>query len=227
MRAVRQIDKALKSLYNIETTLCAEQFLIHQFPAIPLNRAGSGDFEGALYIQEKSQDRQKGEVTIDLGIYLSPGVRDQLESFTKWKNPWTLEQLKAFSVASEEVSHFHYLLFNLMRNRPISEFELELQGEIDRFLILFFSKPFGEKSSKIIFDEVYEQLFCNFSFAKRLTVAQRQRYEDASIYAKRFFQKMRASFSEKSKWHLVLKRARIFYQMDLNHKIAFLHQAKS
>ena len=227
MTALSQIDSALKNLYNIESKFCAENFLITDFPVHAIKRAGSKDFEGALYIQQNSSQPIDQEISVEIGIYLSNSVREQLETFTAWVTPWSLDQLKAFSVASEEVSHFHYLIYNLARNRPLTEFELELQGEIDRFLLLFFSKPFSQNSFKTNFEDIFEQLFCNYSFAKRLTKAQRQRYADASSYAKRFCQKMKGLLTERESLPHALKQSRIFYDMDLNHKIAFLHRVKN
>ena len=227
MGAVSQIESALKNLYNIESKFCAENFLITHFPPNAIKRAGSRDFEGALYIQQSAIDEKDKEISIELGIYLSNSVREQLETFSHWATPWTLDQLKAFSVASEEISHFHYLIYNLTRNRPLTEFELELQGEIDRFLLLFFCKPFSEKSSKTNCDDLFEQLFCNYTFAERLTRVQRQRYEDASSYAKRFVQKIKPMLIDSTSLHKALKQSRLFYEMDLNHKIAFLHRVKN
>ena len=223
MSAVRQIDRALKRLYNIETPLCAEKFLVNYFPIGTKKQIASKDLEGALYIQQSSVTQESEEPSVDLGIYLSERVRRELKSFPSWQSPWTLEQVKAFSVASEEISHFHYLVFNLERNRSVSEFEIELQGEIDKFLLLFFCESFSGKSGESKFEELFERLFINFRLANSLNEIQRQRYLDASIYAKMFFRKLKRNLAQKRRVSLALKQTRFFYQMDLANKMSFLH----
>lgn len=222
MRVVSQIDRAIKKLYNIETSLCAENFLIDSFPDKSIRKVSSKNIEGALYIKQNSPKMDSEDTSIDLGIYFSPGVYEELRNFPRWNHPWTLSQLQAFSVVCEEVSHFHYLIFNLSRQRPVSEFELELQGEIDRFILMFFCEDGIEKNGTRKFDELFEQLFFNYRLASFLTDTQTQRYKDASIYAKRFFQKMKSSFSEREKFSDMLKQARLFYGYDLADKVSFL-----
>jgi len=223
MRAVRQIDRALKRLYNIETALCAEEFLIFQFPSISKKQIASKELQGALYIRKGTDEQAGDEPSVDLGIYLSPEVRQILESFSDWSSPWTLEQVKAFSVACEEVSHFHYLVFNLERKRPISEFEIELQGEIDKFLLMYFCESLGHKAGLTKFETIFEQLFINYRLADCLNEIQKQRYLDASLYAKKFFQKMKRYLGEGGSVNEMLKQTRMFYNMDLASKISFLH----
>jgi hypothetical protein len=222
MRAVRQIDRALKRLYNIETSLCAEEFLIFHFPTVPQKQIASKELQGALYVRRGAEEPGSNELSIDLGIYLSEQVREVLENFPDWSSPWSLEQIKAFSVACEEVSHFHYLVFNLERKRPISEFEIELQGEIDKFLLMYFCESLADNAGLTKFEILFEQLFINYRLAGCLNEIQKQRYLDASLYAKSFFQKMRKHLGSNGSVTEVLKRTRHFYQMDLASKISFL-----
>ncbi|MSP18575.1 MAG: hypothetical protein EXR74_03275 [Bdellovibrionales bacterium] len=223
MLAVTQIDQALKRLYNLETTHCAEDFLLASPPDVHLKKVASKDLQGALYIYSDDSEKIIKEQTVDLGIYLSKGVAEELKTFATWQNPWEIDQVKAFTVATEEVSHFHYLIYNLQRERRVSQFELELQGEIDKFLMLFFCKSLSKEKGRLRFEDVFRQLFSNYQLASHLSQEEKQRYLDASTYAKRFIRKMKTLLGADLTIHQVLKQTRLFYRMDLAYKMAFLH----
>ncbi len=223
MLALTQIDQALKRLYNLETNHCAEHFLLPSPPDRYLKKVASKDLQGALYIYSYDTDKLIKEQTVDLGIYLSNGVEEELKTFATWQNPWKIDQLKAFTVATEEVSHFHYLIYNLERERRVSQFELELQGEIDKFLLLFFCKSLSQDKGRLRFEDIFQQLFWNYQLASHLSEEEKERYLDASRYAQRFIRKMKTLFGENLRIPQVLKQTRLFYRMALGYKMAFLH----
>jgi hypothetical protein len=145
--AIRRIDRALKELNNLDQTLRAEDFLL----APKEGRAPAG----ALYIQEQGDD-------VSVGIYLNSGVARELGTFPKWKmGELTLDQKRAFAVASEEVSHFHYLLFHLAGGRAVSRLEMELQGEVDTFLLSYFASAEAGKE-ETAFETAFAQAFEHF-----------------------------------------------------------------
>jgi hypothetical protein len=223
MRAVRQIDQAIKDLYHIETQLCAEDFLLFHFPLSLKQGVPSKSLQGALYVRNSHPNHQEPEV--DLGIYLSPPVREELTTFNDWGKHWTTAQLNAFCVACEEISHFHYLIFNLERNRPVSEFELELQGEIDKFLLVFFAHYSDGRSEIERFEQIFIQLFEEFRLSPGLSELQKQRYLDASQYAKQFFRKFKEHLIDERRRLNFFSKTRQFYQMDLARKIEFLNSS--
>ncbi|NQW43798.1 MAG: hypothetical protein HQ462_00150, partial [Deltaproteobacteria bacterium] len=81
MLALTQIDQALKRLYNLETNHCAEHFLLPSPPDRYLKKVASKDLQGALYIYSYDTDKLIKEQTVDLGIYLSNGVEEELKTF--------------------------------------------------------------------------------------------------------------------------------------------------
>ena len=219
MIAVQQIDRALKRLYNLGSNYCAEEFLIKYCPTNLMKKVASKDLNGALYIQPVDSAPDSTEPTVDIGIYLSDEIRNNLDSFVVWSSPWTQSQLQAFSIACEEVSHFHYLVYNLERNRPVSQFELELQGEVDKFFLLFFSEFISSQSRDEKFDILYNQLFFNFRLIPTLTPEQVQRYMDATLYARKFINKIRKDLSKTNSINRVFGIARTYYQKDLAGKV--------
>ncbi len=222
MLAVQQIDRALKRLYNIESSHCAEDFLIFHKPIISLKNAGSKDLSGALFIRGADSLLDDPESSLDLGIYLSSSVRETLHNFHLWVSPWSVEQLNAFCVACEEVSHFHYLLYNVNKSRPISQFELELQGEVDKFVLSLFSHFDVSSRPQEKFEFLMSQLFEQFRLISSLEESQRRRYLEANCFARRFVQKLKKYFSETHDFSKIIHQTRRFYQSDLATKMSSL-----
>ena len=101
--AIRRIDRAIKTLNNVDHDHRAEDFLVRDPEAV-----GQADPAGALYVR---LDQEVTGESVALGIYLHLDIVRELGTFRRWKmDRLTLPQKQAFAVASEEVSHFHYLL---------------------------------------------------------------------------------------------------------------------
>lgn len=220
--AVRQIDRALKRLYNIDTPYRAESFLLSNPIHRPVPKVANSDFQGALYIQG-SVSSLDDEADINVGIFFNDGIKKQLKNFHQWEKHWTPDQLRAFTVAAEEISHFHYFLFNAKRKRAISQFELEMQGEIDKFLLTYFAQLVGTTHLRKRFDGLFEHLFHCFRLGGHLKLHERERYLDANTFAKKFIVRIRKDLENHYRMESALKEVRKFYRMDLAEKMGFLH----
>lgn len=205
MKAISQIDRALKRLYNLHSQLQAEDFLLR----FPYSSTPDQAPAGALYIQPPTAT----DDSLSLGIYLNASVRDTLGTFPEWSNNWSGPQLAAFGLAAEEVSHFHYVAHHAPQGRGVSQLELEFQGEIDRFLLTFFAQK------QIPFTDLMEQFFQKFQWKQGLTADEKTRYEEASRLAKAFLVKSGPLLRGEQMQDL-LKALRQFYRMSLEEKVS-------
>jgi hypothetical protein len=220
---VRKIDRALKDLYRLDAKYNAEEFLIkkpyvsHVSRGIYLDKmAANAALQGALFIRP---GRPASEIS--LGIYLSEGVRRNLLSFRRWpKSGWSWEQVDAFSVAAEEVSHFQYLVFHASAGRGVSQLELELQGEIDKFLLTYFAVMAGRQFDEKIFGSLFEQFFFRFHLAANLSEEQRARYIQANNFAKHFIRRCEGYLARPGGHERVLRLLRRFYRMSAHEKMS-------
>lgn len=161
--AIRSMDRALKRLYNLEPGYRAENFLVSR--PVNVKAAGNADFKGALYV--RTNPWAESVADLSLAIYLSEPVVEELASFRSWRTSlWSRAQIAAFTVAAEEISHFHYLLYHASRTRQVSQLELELQGDIDKFLLTYFANFWKVESSEEAFDALFEQLFYRFRLSE-------------------------------------------------------------
>ncbi len=123
MKVLSKIQQELEELYRLPHRLNIADFLIDPQelkPARP-QRAET------VFI-----DNRPGEYRI--GLYLSPTILSELDKNPPWQS-LTAENLDSFCTAVEGVSHLLYLVSRICQQRPVSNLELELQAEIDKFLL--------------------------------------------------------------------------------------------
>jgi hypothetical protein len=212
---VRIIDHALKRLYNIDPKYRADEFLLKK--PIEAKSIGSADFQGALFIQSTTDH------DLTLGIYFNHQVKNQLSHFSDWKNSqWTPTQIRAFTVATEEISHFNYLIFHAEKGRSLSQFELELQGEVDKFVLTYFAQSSGDPAKQSeLRTSLFEQLFYKFRINTNLTSEERERYQDANNFAKEFVKKWIRTF-ETNPQEPSFKLLRTFYRLNSADKVSLV-----
>lgn len=213
IRAIQTIDSALKRFYRLENAMPAEQFLVHSASPNML-AVGSPLGNGALVIVDGSPTAGDLEV----GIFFDKTVRATLQGFERWpRAEWTHVQTQAFSVAVEEVSHFNYLVERATRDQRVSQFEMELQGEVDRFVMAFLAERHQRKAPS--FEELFARFFENFRWDDGLSVDRRTRYEDAHRMAKSLLARLRPAFKNHREWSNLVAELRRFYAASTPEKI--------
>ncbi len=92
--------------------------------------------------------------------------------------------LADYCTALEGVSHFHYLMWNLTRNRRVSLLELELQAEVDKYAsaLTLMTRQRGGYFPAML----HARLFHHVAFLPCLDAAARRRYEEANRHAARY-----------------------------------------
>ncbi len=202
---ISKIDLALKSLYNLDSPHAAEDFLV----STPLGQSPKEAPPAALYVAPPSG----AEDTLSLGIYLNPDVHSQLGNLPNGPTEWTRSQFAAFSVAAEEISHFRYVVHHVPAGRGVSQLELELQGEIDRFLLAHFAL-------KQPFSNLFQKFFEDFHWLKKLGAEERARYEEAHRLAKAYIVQNCSLLEDSKAREKLLAKVRAFYRASFSEKIS-------
>jgi hypothetical protein len=202
--ALRTIDKALKDIYQIDARFPAEDFVAHY---------ASLKVPGALLIKET------GDNDREVGIHLCESIQKELSLYSPLLSPqdWTYGLLNAFSVAAEEISHFNYFTFHACQGRSVAQIELEVQGEVDKFLLLHFSHP-NQKSERS-FNQLFEQVFTQFRLIESLTETQKTRYQEANLMAKKFILEIKAALLDPRQKTDALHLLRQFYRLPMQEKL--------
>ena len=190
-------------LYAIDTPYRAEDFLTNTHPE------GSVQYDGALLIKQGP--------LLELGIYFSPTIQNQISHIPEDQNLATIPQgtLNAYLVTAEEISHFHYFLFHSEQGRPVSQLELEIQGEIDRFLLCFLSS----KNPETDFEPLVDTLFEHYRLRQNLAPEQVERYDVASSLAKNFVLKHLRQLKSERHREAMVGFLRRYYRMASREKL--------
>ena len=167
------------------------------------------DTHEQLLVQEEGED-------LALSLYIDAAVLRRLDD----DNP--VERLHAgnlndFCIVLEGVSHFLYLLWNAGFDRPVSLLELELQAEVDKYVVTSFL--FSLQSEGRVPPGLTRWLFSNPAYDERLDRASRRRYEDANYYAGRFCSQIEDHYLRRRRPGSLIKEVRRFYRLTRWQKI--------
>ncbi|HXV59489.1 MAG TPA: hypothetical protein VEK15_02260 [Vicinamibacteria bacterium] len=161
-----------------------------------------------------------GQGAVELGVYIGEEQLKCLESIdlTAELSPVVLEHLL---VGIEEVSHFAYLVFSTSRRRPVTQLELELQAEVDKYvtsILLLAANNGGRVPSNLM-----DRLFSDFRPREDLDSEQRERYWAASSLASRYCSYVVQASLETQEFGRLLPELRSFYRLNQQGKIGHIH----
>ncbi|MEA5445548.1 hypothetical protein VCB98_06925 [Gammaproteobacteria bacterium AB-CW1] len=127
--------------------------------------------------------------------------------------------LEDFWMALEGVSHFLYLGHNARYDRPISRLEMELQAEVDKFMLanLLLARQQGHTPGR----QIHHALFHRPRFDSRLSHAEGQRYQRASCYAGRYCRRLMDRMRHRVAAPLN-RELRRFYRLHRHHKLNYI-----
>jgi hypothetical protein len=116
---------------------------------------------------------------VGMGIYIADAVLQQLEADSPFirVHAGNLAQL---CLATEGVSHVTYLRWQSQRDRPISELELELQAELDKFAVCTLLLHAQGAPMQAAAGALGRALFVGWDLQPGLTAPQAARYVRAS-----------------------------------------------
>jgi hypothetical protein len=198
------VQRRLESFYALEPHEPVTHFLI---PA-----EAAGDYPGG---GSRTLLRQDGD-EIALGVVLDADVGEQL-SRADPRDHLDRTNLGPFCTLTEEVSHFVYLLFCARAGRTVTELELELQGELDKYLnavFLLSSQNEGAVSSRL-----RELLFHEYRLVADLSPERAERYRLASELAFRYSGYLEESFLRPRHLPDLAREGRRFYRLGQRQKL--------
>lgn len=118
----------------------------------------------------------------------------------------------------EGLSHFNCVAWRASRDRSVTLLELELQAEVDKFVI---TMQLAREDRDIgLMNALHRRLFDNARYHDHLSPRQLERYRAASEHAARFCQALGPRLRERG--HDVLPELRRFYRMSLGDKISHI-----
>ena len=122
---LQALQKLLGGIYDVPLTHDVADFLLTDRDRLPQAVRTSGADEQVLVAQDGD--------TLWVSLYLEPAVLQRLALSDPFEGLHT-GNIADYWTALEGVSHFVYLVWNASHDRPVTLLELELQGEIDKYV---------------------------------------------------------------------------------------------
>lgn len=199
-----EVQRRLEGLYALEPEQPVSEFLI---PAREADRYPGGGSRTLL--------AQDGD-SVSLGVVLDEDVSERLAESDP-RRRLDRANLGPFCTLAEEVSHFLYLLYCARAARSVTELELELQGEIDKYLmaaLLLSLQNEGAFSSRL-----RELLFRNYRLREGLSAERSERYHAANRLADRWCGHLESRYLRGQHFPDLVREARRFYRLGQREKL--------
>ncbi len=200
-------------LIDVQQRLCALYALEAQPPVtdfmIPLESARGYPGGGSRTLVTQQGD------DVSLGVVLAEEVGRHLSQ----RDPRVrldTANLAPFCTLTEEVSHFVYLLFCARTDRQITQLELELQGEVDKYLSAVFLLALQQEA---ISPRLRALLFRHYRLSEDLTAEQAERYRAASQLADKYCGYLEEQFLKRARLADLARETRRFYRLGQREKL--------
>jgi hypothetical protein len=208
---LRALQGGLESMYRVQTELDVCDFLLDSDDRDTMSSARAPREQ--LLVKQGDQDLELG-LFVDERTLQNLAMRDPRRRLDE-------HNLQDFLLAVEGVSHFVYVVHRAQQERPVSAVELELQAEVDKYLValLVIWNQNGEPPA-----DLRARLFARVTFAGDLSREERERYELANSAADEYAASLEQRFVRTHAVGDMLGEARRFYRKSLAEKLGHISQ---
>jgi hypothetical protein len=209
---VGRLQRGLETLYRVRTGLDVDVFMVGE----QARHQALGEVTTRRPREQLLVSQASGE--LELGLFLDGAMLANLAQHDpavglSEANFWD------FCLAVEGVSHFIYVALCAASDRSVTELELELQAEVDKFVSCTLLSP--ERDSGALRERLYDQI----SLAADLDDAERARYRTANDEAHRYARSLDRRFIRSGQLGAMLAELRRFYRLSLADKLHHIAQA--
>ena len=208
---LNQLQCEIEGRYDLSTPHRVEDFLFHDphLAGALSNDPSLGGAPEALLILE-------GEHGLDVSLFVDGAIIEQL----RHDDPAGClhnGNLAAFWVVLEGVSHFLYLVWRATLGRPITRLEMELQAEVDKFVIA--ACWLERQHGRVSLVALRRLLFEHVGYRQTLDDDSRQRYWQANRLAARYCEVLARSMQGAAGAAGLSAELRRFYRMGQRQKV--------
>jgi len=204
-----RLQRGLESIYRIDLEVDVEDFLCGQ------DVARAHDPEGQrremLLVSQDDGDE------VRVALYVDEEIRQRLA--TSHPTRWILgDAFDDYCVGLEGVSHFVYVAFHGGSGRPVTELELELQAEVDKFVSASLAVRSLAEAGDLV-AAIRRRLFDGPTFVDAPDSERGERYRVANNLASRYAARLERLFRADAGVTRMLGEVRRFYRLTQREKI--------
>ena len=180
------LQGALTEIYDLPATPDVRDYLM-------TDRAELGAMSNARVSDEQLIVAEEGD-TLSMALYIDASVLERLESSDPLAG-LTQHNLADYLTVAEGVSHFVYVAWNTGYDKPVSLLELELQAEVDKYVLCAWL--LREQGAGRFPRELHRMLFERARVDPVAAAGRVGMYHMASNYAARFCRRVGALLERK------------------------------
>jgi hypothetical protein len=172
---LRPLQRLLETIYDAPCGHDVQDYLVTSRDKLPRERRAAGPDEELVLIEGQGEGF--------LSLYIDRNVLERLEEHDPL-HELNGRNIADFWTALEGVSHFSYLMWNAGHDRGISQLELELQADVDKYIASYWllKTQHPDHAPRELLPLLFERTRIN----PDLTPARQHLYAVASRYAARF-----------------------------------------
>lgn len=205
-----KLQRGLQDIYRIDLDVDVEDYLCDARTARAHDPAARRR-EMLLVSQSDSADE------VEIALWVDRRVIAGLEASHPAR--WILgDQFDAYCVGLEGVSHFVYLAFHGGRGRPVTELELELQAEVDKFVSCSLAVRRLKDAARLV-GAIRRRLFDDPCYVDGEGSERGERYRLANHLAARYTARLERLYLAESRVTEMLGELRRFYRLTQREKI--------
>jgi hypothetical protein len=219
---LQQLQDLLAGLYGIELDANVTDYLVtdERFLAV-LTDDQPHSADETLFVREDGD-------ALDMTLYLNDALLQRLAESDPY-NDLSHSNLDDFCKVLEGVSHFVYMAWNALNDKPVTRLELELQSEVDKYIssrLLLESQVRPGIDPGIDKELLKQHLFDNVFYLDSLTDVMRDRYQHANDSVSRYCHNLEQRFSAERVSAAMVQELREFYRMPQPAKFSHLNSVQ-
>jgi len=207
------LQKQLSDIYQLGQSCDVRDYLITDpvlAKALGQGRVLGDSEETLLMLQEGDE--------MSLSLFLDAELLQRVNCGNPMEN-LCADMLDDLWKVFEGISHFNCMVWKAQQDRTVSLLELELQGEIDKYVGTMLLAM--QQADTSLLHNLHGWLFDNIRFHDDLDSEQRERYRSANDYAARFCHGLKQQLLANDA--VALGQLRHFYRLQLGDKISHIH----
>jgi hypothetical protein len=214
VRTLARVQRGLEALYRVDTGVEVGDFVV-----------GSELRDALVTAQWERRPREQLLVSetdgdVEVALFIDPGALANLLDHDPARRLGD-HNLGDFLLAIEGVSHFIYAIWCARAARPVSQLELELQAEVDKYITcLLTTEPEVAVSAAL-----RHRLFGDVTYDTDLDHDEHARYRAANDNARRYAAWLEHTYVAPRRIPEMLDELRRFYRLGLPAKLGAIARA--
>jgi hypothetical protein len=211
VKTLARMQRGLETLYRVDTGLAVDDFVI------------GAETRDSLAPARRPREQLlvcEADGEMALALFIDPCVLANLAANDPARRLGN-HNFGDFLLAVDGVSHFIYASWCAQAERPVTQLELELQAEVDKYVTCLLATEAAPRQSAAL----RQRLFADAAYEPDLDHEERERYVAANDNAHRYAAYLEETYVAPRRIPEMLGELRRFYRQGLAAKLATIARA--